>query len=352
MGNRRIHNAVGTAATVAGPTALWGRLRQALPVVAQCAGAAGIAWWVASTLLGHQRPVFAAIAAIICLAGGQGERARQAVDLVAGVLAGVVVGELVRYTGSGSGVIQVVAVVVLGMLAAVAIDFRRLAYIQGAASALFVLVLPPLQNPASRFVDAVVGGALGLLGSQVLFTPDPVALVAASLRHVLGRVEESLAAAARGVGEEDPEASDAAVHLAREARSDLADLSNQRRIAHRIRRRTVRGRRRAARLRQLDETLDHVDVLVAATVLVTQDASHRQPGGGTPQEGLARFLREAARDVSTAAEVLGERSRGHYVSRRFNARVPAGLEGDVGSYARAIVASLDAVASAGSRDGT
>src|SRR6185312_16465745 len=101
----------------------------------------------------------------------------------------------------------------------------------------------------------VVGGALGLLGSQVLFTPDPVALVAASLRHVLGRVEESLAAAARGVGEEDPEASDAAVHLAREARSDLADLSNQRRMAHRIRRRTVRGRRRAARLRQLDETL-------------------------------------------------------------------------------------------------
>ncbi|WP_372699523.1 FUSC family protein [Arthrobacter sp. JSM 101049] len=351
MGKQRIRNAVGTAVRVAGPTALWGRLRQALPIVAQCAGAAGVAWWLASTLLGHPRPVFAAIAAIICLAGGKGERARQAVDLVAGVLAGVVVGEIVRYTGSGSGVMQVVVVVVLGMLAAVAIDFRRLAYIQGAASALVVLVLPPLQNPGSRFVDAVVGGALGLLGSQVLFTPDPVALVAGSLRRVLGRVEEALAAAARAIDEEHPDAADAAVRLAREARSDLAELSSQRKIAHQIRRRTVRGRRRAARLRQLDDMLDHVDVLVAATVLLTQGTVTRQAAEGTPQEDVARFLREAARDVSTAAEVLGERSRGHYVARQFSARVPAGLEGDVGSYARAIVASLDAVAPVGSRDG-
>lgn len=319
--------------------------------MAQCAVAGGVAWWVASALLGHARPVFAAIAAVICLAGGQGERARQAVDLVAGVLAGVLVGEIVRYTGSGSGVFQVVVVVVLGMLAAAAIDYRRLAYIQGAASALFVLVLPPLQNPASRFVDAVVGGALGLLGSQVLFTPDPVTLVAASLHRVLGRVEEALATAARSLEEEGPEAAETAKRLARDARSDLADLSNQRRIAHQIRRRTVRGRRRAARLRQLDETLDHVDVLVAATVLLTQCTASRQPAAGPPQEGLARFLRAASQDVSTTARVLGERSRGHYVSRDFSARVPEGLEGDVGSYARTIVASLDTVAPADAPDG-
>ncbi|MDJ0314761.1 hypothetical protein [Arthrobacter sp. H35-D1] len=51
---------------------------------------------------------------MISLAGGNGERARQAVDLVAGVIA-----------------------VVLGLGAAAVLDSRRLASIQGAYSALF-----------------------------------------------------------------------------------------------------------------------------------------------------------------------------------------------------------------------
>lgn len=329
---------------------MWLRLRQALPVVAQCAGAAGAAWWLASALLGHAQPVFAAIAAIICLAGGQGERARQAVDLVSGVVAGVVVGEAVRFTWAGSGVIQVVVVVVLGMLAAAAINYRRLAYIQGAASALFVLVLPPLQNPGSRIIDALVGGALGLLGSQVLFTPDPVALVAGSLRRVFAGVQEALVASARAVEDGHDDGVDATVRPARDARSDLAELSTQRMIARRILTRTVRGRRRSARLRQLDATLDHVDVLVAATVLLTQSDAIQRPATDAGTGDLARFLRDAGHDVGAAAHVLDERSRGHHVAGGFRARVPADLEGDIAAYARAVVRSLDAVAPSAHRD--
>lgn len=349
MDRGRIHHGFDAAARAAGPRAVWLRMRQVLPVAAQCAGAAGVAWWLASALLGHTRPVFAAIAAIICLAGGTGERARQAVDLVSGVVAGVVVGELVRFAWPGSGAIQVVAVVVLGMLTAAAIDYRRLAYIQGAASALFVLVLPPLQDPGSRIIDALIGGLLGLLGSQVLFTPDPVALVADSLRRVLDGVEESLLAGARSLEAHDDQMV-TAIEIARDARSELAELSTQRVLAHRIRKRTVRGRRRAARLRQLDETLDHVDVLVAATILLTQEDAVKKPGGPAAGE-WARFLRDAGQDVATAGHVLGERSRGHYVEAGFTARVPTGVPPDAASYARAILRALEAMAPGGHRDG-
>lgn len=350
MDRGRIHHGFDAAARAAGPRAVWLRMRQVLPVAAQCAGAAGVAWWLASALLGHTRPVFAAIAAIICLAGGTGERARQAVDLVSGVVAGVVVGELVRFAWPGSGTIQVAAVVVLGMLAAAAIDYRRLAYIQGAASALFVLVLPPLQDPGSRIIDALIGGLLGLLGSQVLFTPDPVALVAASLRRVLDGVEQSLLAGARALEAQDGQTG-TAIGIARDARSELAELSTQRVLAHRIRKRTVRGRRRAARLRQLDETLDHIDVLVAATILLTQEDAVKKPGRGPAAGELARFLRDAGQDVATAGHVLGERSRGHYVEAGFTARVPTGLPPDAASYARAILRALEAVAPVRHRDG-
>lgn len=94
-----------------------------------------MAWWLASTLLDHPNPVFAATAAIICLAGGKGERGRRAVDLLAGVIAGVVVGELIRWWDPGNTLLQAVLAVVLGMSAAAALDSSRLAYIQGTATA-------------------------------------------------------------------------------------------------------------------------------------------------------------------------------------------------------------------------
>ncbi|MCZ2404084.1 FUSC family protein, partial [Paenarthrobacter sp. Z7-10] len=194
-----LQRVVRTTVTIVGPASTWRRLRTGLPVIAQCGPAAGAAWWLASALLDHQNPVFAATAAIICLAGGKGERGRQAVDLLAGVIAGVVVGELIRWWNPGSTLLQAVLAVVLGMSAAAALDSRRLAYIQGAASALFILVLPPLQNPASRIVDAGIGGVLGLVGSQILFTPDPVMLVSVAARHVLDSLEAALRGSAAGL---------------------------------------------------------------------------------------------------------------------------------------------------------
>ena len=72
------------------------RVVGALPTVLQCGVASAAAWFVAESWLGHEQPVFAATSAVICLAAGTGGPGRQAVDLLAGVFAGLLVGQLAR----------------------------------------------------------------------------------------------------------------------------------------------------------------------------------------------------------------------------------------------------------------
>lgn len=320
------------------PVSVWRRLAGMLPVIAQCGVAALVAWWLAETVLGHRQPVFAATAAVICLAGGKGERARQAVDLLAGVPAGVLVGEVVRHWGPGNALLQAGIAVVLGMAAATVLDPRRLAYIQGASSALFVLVLPPLQDPASRFLDAAIGGGLGLVGSQLLFTPDPVAMVAGSARRVLSSTGAALERGAQALRQSDPAVAAAALELARGARSDLSSLSDQRSFAHQMRTRTARGRYRAARIRALDRQLGDLDLLVAATLLLTLEVGRlcgdHEP---VPQE-LARFLDTAAGAVGAVSDGLGRCGHG----ARPDAVVPQALPEPTRVLARMLSAALAA----------
>ena len=63
----------------------FGRLRaEGLPIL-QTAVAAGVAWYLATLVLGHERPFFAAIAAVISLGLAVGQEGRRAAELVFGV---------------------------------------------------------------------------------------------------------------------------------------------------------------------------------------------------------------------------------------------------------------------------
>ena len=66
----------------------WSRGRTSLPArvarlrskswqIAQCAVAAGVAWFIAADLLGHQTPFFAPIAAVVSLGTSYGQRLRR-----------------------------------------------------------------------------------------------------------------------------------------------------------------------------------------------------------------------------------------------------------------------------------
>ncbi|SCG40507.1 FUSC family protein [Micromonospora inositola] len=304
-----------SALDAASPGPLRHRLRQAVPVIAQCSVTAGAAWWIAGSIFGHQAPVFAASAAVVCLAAGVGGRGRQAVDLLAGVLAGVAVGELFRLVGIGTGPWQTVLAVALAMVAAAIIDARPLAYIQSGAAVLFVLTLAPAGRSLGHLLDAAVGGALGLLGSQVLFSPDPLKLVAAPVREILHATADALRTAAEALGRNSSHLAATACDRARDAHARLGGLARARLTARRVTARTVRGHRRAARVRQVDDRLSDIDVLVAAALLLCENVRERIRTGeeNAPDRlpdqllGLAAGLDElAGRHLPAVGEVTAD----------------------------------------------
>ena len=62
--------------------------------IAQCAIAAGVAWFIAADLLGHQTPFFAPIAAVVSLGTSYGQRLRRVAEVTLGVAVGVLLADL------------------------------------------------------------------------------------------------------------------------------------------------------------------------------------------------------------------------------------------------------------------
>ncbi|MDP9436442.1 MAG: FUSC family protein, partial [Actinomycetota bacterium] len=134
------------------------RVRDSTWSVGQCALAAGVAWYAATTLLGHPRPFLACVAAVVCLGVRAGQRLRRVGELAVGVTVGVAVGDLL--VGQiGTGVWQISLVVGVALLLAVALDGGPLIVAQAGLQAVFVLALP--REPGgdlARWEDALVGG--------------------------------------------------------------------------------------------------------------------------------------------------------------------------------------------------
>ena len=158
--NRRLLDRTEIRRRLRGPAA---RLRRsALPIV-QCALAAGLAWWVATGPVGHERPFFAPIAAVVSLGLSLGARLRRSVELVCGVTIGIGVGDLI-ISMIGSGPWQIALVVVMAMSTAVLINGGVIFAMQAGNSAVLVATLIPPGGTGGidRMVDALVGGLVGI----------------------------------------------------------------------------------------------------------------------------------------------------------------------------------------------
>jgi len=77
--------------------------------VAQCAIAAGVAWWLADDVFGHTTPFFAPVAAVVSLGTSYGQRLRRVAEVTIGVALGVFGADLlVQVLGSSAWIIALV----------------------------------------------------------------------------------------------------------------------------------------------------------------------------------------------------------------------------------------------------
>jgi uncharacterized membrane protein YgaE (UPF0421/DUF939 family) len=172
------------------------RVRAGSWAAAQCGLAAAGAWGFSTHVLGHPRPFFASVAAVVSLGLTAGGRLRRTAELSAGVAIGVATGDLwVSVFGQGSW--QIGVVVFFALLLAVAINGGGLAVSQAAVQSVFVVALPRTPNSGfHRWQDALVGGAAALLVAALL-PPDPWK----DARRLRGRYLTELADVLRETGE-------------------------------------------------------------------------------------------------------------------------------------------------------
>jgi uncharacterized membrane protein YgaE (UPF0421/DUF939 family) len=261
------------------------RLRASLLPILQCAVAAGGAWFVANDLIGHARPFFAPIAAVISLGVSLGSRLRRAAELVVGVSLGVLVGDLI-ISVIGSGYWQIALVVALAMAAAVFADGAALLVAQAGGSAVLVATLlpPGASGGLDRCVDALVGGVLGLLVAAILPT-DPVGPVRREARMLLDELAGVLDEVADAIRTGDAETASGALERARASQPLVDDLRAALRAGSEVTRVSPLVRRRRGTLSKFSELAERADyamrnarVLARRTLTAVHDGEPAAPG--------------------------------------------------------------------------
>lgn len=271
----------------------------ALPI-GQCAVAAGVAWFVATEVIGHARPFFAPIAAVISLGISLGSRLRRTAELVIGVSLGVLVGDaLISVIGSGPW--QIVLVVALAMATAVFTDGATLLVGQAGASAVLVATLLPPGDAGGfdRCIDALVGGAVALAVAAVL-PADPVGPVRRESRALLDELAAVLADTAAALRKRDAEAASAALVRARASQPLIDELRAALRGGHEVTRVSPLLRRHRRQLSRYGELAKRADYAMRnARVLV-----RRAYTALSDDEPSAPELADLLSELVTAVRVL------------------------------------------------
>ncbi len=284
-------------------TTFAGRLRSGWLAVLEVTVGATLAWIVA-VALGHHEPFFAPAATILVLSQARGARISRALEVFLAVAGGVLLADVVAQLLAPWPTLTIFVLVGLTLTATTMLDAGPVVVVQATVSALYVAVVsPPTQTLVpNRFIDAVVGGGIALVISQIGAVRDPFAPVVNQIRVICERIGHVIAAAADAIEYGDPHRASDALADARTtgvAVTQLEDAATGARESlqldpfRRQRRNDVQAVMAAAR--QLDYAIRGARVLARASVTVT-----KWPFKVTPD------LPAALRHLQRAVEHLGD----------------------------------------------
>jgi uncharacterized membrane protein YgaE (UPF0421/DUF939 family) len=165
------------------------RVLDSFGAVLQAAVAASLSWLIAHRVLGHPQPFFAPIAAAISLSTSHIQRSRRIAQMVAGVLLGIGIAEvLTPLLGVSTASMGVIVLVTMVVTIAVGFGFFGDGMMfpnQAAASAVLVVAVHKHGTGAERAIDVLVGGAVALVLGVGLFPANPLSLLADAESDVL-----------------------------------------------------------------------------------------------------------------------------------------------------------------------
>ncbi len=287
-------------------------LRTSSVVIVQICIAATLAWVIATELASHRQPFFAPIAAVLCVTAALGRRRRALVELAAGVAIGILVGELLlSLIGRGSW--QLALVIAIAASIAVLLDIGRLATIQACTSAILLVTVIPTassvqQIAVDRFVDALIGGGVGLLVSTAL-APDPVRILERDVGAVLSELADLLGGAATALRWGDAGVAWTALQQGRALEGPLRGLGATAASSEELARISPLRWRQREHVLLYTRSLRYVDHAVRDARVLTRRIHTMLRRGYTDGVGAAPALQQLAGAVRIFADDLAEQDR-------------------------------------------
>jgi uncharacterized membrane protein YgaE (UPF0421/DUF939 family) len=264
------------------------RLRDVLWAIVQASAAAGLAWYVAHTLLAHPDPFFAPIAAAATVSASNVLHLQRAVQNIGGVALGIILGATVQLW-LGTEAIAIGLAVFVALCVAVLIGHGLLGQgltfaNQAAGSAVLVAALPGGDDLSQRLQEALIGGGVALVFTVLLFPANPLAVLRDARAAVLSVLHDILVQTA-----ENPSPPYAAIDQLQERLSELTDARANAR--HLVRTAPLRWGARDA-VRSADEQAVQVALLAGSVLHLV----HVLPHSG----GLTQPVRVAIDHLTTA----------------------------------------------------
>jgi len=291
------------------------RARASLGIALQAAIAAGLAWFIAFRLLHHPIPFFAPISAVIVLAVSVGQRLRRAIEVVLGNAFGILLGEaLIEVIGRGAW--QVGVAVLIAVLGAIMIGGGAALVGQAASSSVLVVTFAPATDAYffSRFIDALVGGTVGLAVMALLLPLNPLTVVSRAAGPILDALAKGLSDTASAMAARDSAAAQSALAELRDAEAHLRGLDDAITSGKEISTfAPLRWGRRGA-LTQYVDSYNHIAralrnsrVLARRAVTAIGDAEPLPPSLAAAVHSLADAVSWLRRDLAAGEEPLAPR---------------------------------------------
>ncbi|WP_342318473.1 FUSC family protein [Corynebacterium mayonis] len=198
------------------------RVRDRLLPIAQIAVAAGVAFWIAHAVFGHEHPFFAPVSVTIIIGLSGGERFKRAVDMSLGCILGVLLGDLL-FAPLGQGAWQISVIVGGSLLVASFFSKSQLVNNQVAIGSILIATIMPPGGEVSgidRTIDALVGVVVALATLAVL--PQlPLSRARREIAHVLGLMSSVLDDVTHGLRTSDEETIQEALEAIRSSQDDI-----------------------------------------------------------------------------------------------------------------------------------
>src|SRR5215469_16077326 len=164
-------------------------------VAAQAGIATVVAWTIAAKLLHNGAPVFAPTIALGAVVASQGERLKRSLQLIAGVVVGIGVGELFILS-VGTGYWQVGVSVVLAVGLAIVVKGGNTVMYQAGSTAVLISTLPAKAHVEyPRFINSLIGAGVGIVVAALFLPLNPLRAVRRAASPVLNCLADRLAGA-------------------------------------------------------------------------------------------------------------------------------------------------------------